>query len=510
MELFLPDAAKVTDEKTYGEFLKALDGKLEELSYEKTRIEWAKKWGESFDRGREDEIEDTYDEIFSERYHNTILEWKDKVDDPLLKQWTDALDWQFKLQRVDRDNLELARIKRLISDEYVTWRPSIDGKEITYRQQSLILRHEEDRDLREKAWRSLWDLNDKLEDDTRKMFQLRNEAVKKWGFDTLGDMQLAADGVDRDWLMGFVTDMEEATQSQYLAHMERQAERLGIDEIKPWDVRFFFETAWPSKSYFPGDGLNDSVDEFVRALGLEPGDMGISLHAYDSPYGGQCVKYAPGDIRILTGYADGMQYYKTAYHEYGHALHAWFSEPPFALRAEAGPFNEGVAEILAMYLHYPSWLRRIGLSDEEIQRYQETRRLLLMYRDRSICSDAIAELRVWDDVDGDYQKIYGDTAAWLESRKPILQPFSAVPRWVNPMRMHSYFIADAISSQTHAALRRDHGQVFDNPEPFQAVIDEYLRPGGTVHWLEKIKKLTGEELKFDYLGEQLTQDFPEV
>ncbi len=501
---------RVNNQGDFRKFLEELDGKLERLSYEETQIDWAKKWKEEFDPSREDEIQAIYDAIFTEEYHDIIAEWGDRSKDAFLKKWADALDWRFKFERVDRDNRELAALTRKIADEYVTWRPSIDGEEITYRQQSLILRHEQDRSLREKAWRSLWELNDKLEDDVRKMFQLRKEAAKQWGFENLADMQLAADGVDRDWLMSFVEDMERATRDQYFEHMDAQAKSLGIEQIKPWDIRFFFETAWPSASYFPGDRLNESVEEFVRALGLEPNDLGISLYSYDSPYGGQCVRYAPGDIRILTGYADGMQYYKTAYHEYGHALHAWFSEPPFSLRTEPGPFNEGVAEILSMYLHYPSWLRRIGLSEEEIQRYRTTRRLLLMYRDRSICADAVAEMRVWDDVDGDYQKIYGDTATWLMGGSQMPQPFAAVPRWVRPMRMHSYFIADAISSQTHAALRREHGEMFDNPEPFRKVVDGYLRPGGTVSWLDKIRDLTGEDLRFDALKKQLTEDFPEV
>ncbi len=502
--------AAVTDQASFSKFLADVDAQLERSTYEKTEIDWAKKWKEPFDSEREDQIEKVYDEIFTEANHEPIREWKDRVDDPLLQRWAEALDWRFKLERVDRDDPDLARIKRHISDRYVMWRPSIDGEEIGYRNQSLILRHEQDRSLREKAWLSLWELNNDIEDATREMFQRRKEAVAKWGFETLGDMQLVADGVDRKWLMDFVESMEEATREQYSAHLSERAAEHGIDRIMPWDVRFFFETAWPDKKYFPGESLNDSVDEFARALGLNPAEMGIELYPYDSPYGGQCVRYAPGDIRILTGYADGMQYYKTAYHEYGHALHAWYSESPFSLRAETGPFNEGVAEVLAMYLHYPSWLERLGLPDAEIERYRRTRRELLIYRDRSICADAVAELRVWDDVDGDYQKIYGDTAAWLMGNDPIPQPFSAVPRWIHPMRMHSYFIADAVSSQTHAALRRDHGEVFDNPEPFRTVIDQYLRPGGSVQWLDKIEGLTGEPLKFDYLGEQLTRDFPKV
>lgn len=505
-EIHLP---QVKDEAGFSRFLKAMDAELEKAAFGKTGIEWAKKWNEPYDAGLQAKIDRVHDAIYTEKNHETVAHWGSRVDDPLLKRWAEVLDWQFKFQLIEQ-NPELRSINNRVSDRYMTWRPQIDGEEISFARHTTILRDEPDRGLREKAWHAMWKLHEEIADITRTMFELRNEGAAKWGYPTYADLRLAGDGVNREWLLDFVNQMETASEKQYWDHLGTAAEQKGYGAVEPWDIRYLFESVWPDHSYFPGTGINDSVDKLARSLGLKPAELGIRLYAFDSPYGGQCMKYGPGDARILTGYGDSMQAYKTAYHEYGHALHATFSEPSFSLRNESDMFDEGIAECLAMFLYYPSWLRRHGLPEEEIKRYQENRRLLLMYRDRSICSDSVAELQVWDDPAADSTEIFGAVTARLMGGQKHPRPFAAVPRWTQPMCMHSYFIADAISSQTHAYLRKEFGSVFDNEAPMRSLIDQYLRPGATIPWLDKIRNLTGEDFKFEYLGQQLTEPFPEA
>ena len=499
----------VQQESDLRPWLDALDGKLAKLGRAKTQLDWAKKWHEPYDAQLQDRIDAGYDQLYTEENHQVIETWRGKTSDAYLARWLDVLHWDFLLARIEQ-NPELRRFVNHISDRYVHWRPSLDGKEIPYTQQTLILRQEPDRDLRRKAWTAQWDLNEEIKEKTREMFQMRNEAARAQGFEDFAALQLAVDGVDKKWLRDLFGQMEQTTDPIYQDYLEEQLERLGLKEAEPWDIQFIFDRdPWPNPKYFQGEQLKDHLNECVRALGLTPESLGIDIYWYDSPYGGQCVPYDEGDIRILTNYGDGMLYYHTAYHEYGHALHYRFNEQPSSMQRESGMFSEGMAQLMALFLHYPTRLRLTGMPEDEVQEYRGTRKLPWMYRHRRIAADVMAELKAWEDPSADLDEAYGQSTARFLKSEYHPRPFSAVPRWTMPVRMQSYFIADLISCQTHAFLRREFSPLFGTSDAIEHLKKHYWIPGKSIDWLEKVERCTGEPLTYHYLGKEMTDLLPD-
>ncbi len=499
----------VQSEHDLHKFLSTLDQYFKQLGQAKTQLDWDKKMEETFDADRQDQIDHGYDQLYCAPNHEVIRTWKTQISEPFLKRWLDVLDWDFTLARIDQ-NPDLRAIKNHIDDRYIHWRPKIDGKEIPYTEQTLILRQDPDRDRRRKAWMAQWELNEELEEKTKAMFRIRNQAANDLGYDDFAELQLAADGVNRDWLVTLLEEMEQTTDPIYTDYLEKQMEKAGITSAEPWDIQYFFDRdPWPDPRFFPGDQLKAHLNNCLRSLGENPDELGIEIYWYDSPYGGQCVPYADKDIRILTNYGDGMLYYHTAYHEYGHALHNWYNEQPFSLSKESGMFSEGMAQLMALFLHYPSQLRRAGMDEEAIRSYRETRKLPWMYRHRRIAADVMAELAVWENPEGDLDHFYGQSTERFLKTNYHPRPFSAVPRWTNPVRMQSYFIADLISCQTHAYLRKNFQPLFENAGAFEHVRTHYWKPGKSIDWREKVHRCTEEPLTYQYLAREMTDLLPD-
>ncbi|MEX2355653.1 MAG: M3 family metallopeptidase [Thermaerobacterales bacterium] len=499
----------VHSEEEFREFLNFLNDAFEDINRKRTRLTWAKQWRNPYDPALQDRLDQASEALYTEKNHETIKTWGDKSGDPFLKRWAAVLDADFTLARLEQQPA-LRQIVNHISDRYINWRPQIDGQELAYTEQTRILRYDGDRERRCQAWMALWDLNEELTGVTAEMFGMRNHAAQALGHNTYADLKLEAEGVSRSWLVDRFDELEQVTADTFSEYLQAQAAKEGLPDVQPWDIQYLFDRdPWPDAKYFPAGKLKENVFACGRSLGLAPEEMGARIYWYDSPYGGQCVTYAPGDIRILTNQGDGMLYYHTAFHEYGHALHSWYYAQPYTLRRESGMFTEGMAQLMALFLHYPSWLRRTGVPEPVIDAYRETRKLPWMYRHRRIAADVMAELAAWDNPGQDMDQVYGQTTARYLGTEYQPRPFAAVPRWTRPVQMQSYFIADLISTQTHAFLRANFNPLFGSPNALRHVREHYWQPGNAVPWLEKVRRCTGEELTCSYLAKEMTGPLPE-
>jgi len=507
---FAPLPAVHTEDR-FREFLQRLDGYFETVNQSRTQLSWAKIWHEPYDSDAQERIDQASDLLYSASHHETIQEWKDKARDPYVKRWAEVLDRDFVLARLEQQP-DLRKIVNHISDRYLGWRPKVDGQEVSYTRQTWIFRHEADREIRRKAWVAFEELGEELKDITREMFQLRNEGARKLGYSTYADLKLQlADDVSRQWLVDRFTEMETVTEPVFVGYLQRQADREGLSEVQPWDVQYLLDRdPWVDLCYFPAERLQENLFACAASLGLDSAALGIRLYWYDSAFGGQCMSCAPQDIRVMISKGDGMLYYNTAYHEYGHALHSAYNDQPFTLRRESGLFVEGMAMFMEQFLHYPSWLLKMGVPGAEIDRYRETRKLPRMYRHRRLAATVMAELAAWDDPTQDLNQVFGETTRRYLSASFQPRPFAAVTRWTWPVRLQSYFIADLIASQTHAFLRSHFSPIFDKPDAIGHVRDHYWRPGNSIPWLEKIRRCTGKDLAYDDLGLEMTGPLPDA
>jgi hypothetical protein len=500
----------VKDEGTFRYFLEGLDRQFADIGYARTRLEYAQRMGEPFDPGERARLDAAADALYTAENHEVIRRWGNEVDDPFLKRWATLLDQDFTVARLEQTPA-LRQLVHTIGDRYRDWRPMLDGQVLAYTEQTRIMRHEADRSRRQRAWSALAPLGEELASITREMFALRNELAKVEGFVTYADLRLKYSGIDRGWLMDRVAQMEETTAPTYNDYLNEQADKYGIQDVQPWDIQFLFDQdPWPDPAYFPADQMIPNLFACAEALGEDTQHMNIRVYWYDSPYGGQCMNYGPNDVRILTNRGDGMIYYHTAYHEYGHAIHSWYNRVPYTMQRESSMFSEGMAQLMALFVHYPSWLRKTGVPEAVITTYRNTRKLPWMYRHRRIIADVAAELATWDDPGHDFDESYGQSTARYLGVGYQPRPFAATPRWTSPMRMHSYFIADLIAAQTHAYLRREFAPVFGSNDALAHVRRHYWATGNSSPWLERVEACTGEPLTYHYLGLEMTEPLPDA
>ncbi len=208
--------SKTNTEQDLQSFLEQFDASLAEISNVQNHLTWSQVNGLEYDAGLQARIDDARDNLFTARNHETIRIWRDTANDPILRRWTEVLDNQFVMTRVEQDP-ELRACVNHIADRYLHWRPTINGRESSYTEHTWITRLEPDRELRRAAYLAFWDLGDELLGATRQMFHLRNDAARELGYATYADLKLElVDGVDRDWLIGHFGEMDAVTAEYIL------------------------------------------------------------------------------------------------------------------------------------------------------------------------------------------------------------------------------------------------------------------------------------------------------
>ena len=506
-----PSLPSVHSEGDFRKFVEQLDSEFDVINNERTHLQWAKIWKEPFQADLQNLIDEASAALHTPSNHDTIRTWKAQVSDPLLARWADVLDTEFTLARLDQEPA-LRKLNNHIADRYLYWRPKMDGKEISYTRQTWIFRHEPDREIRQDAWVAFDDLGNELKGATRELFQMRNASAQALGYPTYADLKLQlSHGVTRQWLMDLFNQMETVTADTYEQYLQRQAEKERLPDIQPWDVQYLMDRdPWPDPKYYPADGMEQNLFACARSLGLDPEALGIQVNWYDSQAGGQCMTLSRKDIHILTSKGDGMLHYNTCFHEFGHAIHSAFYDVPYTLRRESGMFTEGIAMFMERFLHYPSWMRKTGVPDAEIGAYRETWKLPRIYRHRRLAAMVMAEMAAWADPTQDLDKAFGETTARYLRAAYQPRPFAAVGRWTYPVQLQSYFIADLIASQTHAYLREHFAPLYGKPDALEYIREQYLAPGNSIPWQEKIQRCTGRELSYDDLGYEMTHPYPDM
>lgn len=426
----------VRSEADFLAFVHQLDGELDAISQTRTRFGWAKIQREPTEPGLQEQIDQATDRLYTTANHETVKTWKDQVSDPALKRWAEVLDVSFTMNLIEQQP-ELRAIVNHVSDQYLRWRPKIDGQEITYTRQTAIFRQEPDRELRRKAYVAFEDLGNELASVTREMFALRNAAAQQLGFPTYADLKLErVDGISRQWLLDQFAEMEQVTDPTATHYLEDEADCAGLTDIQPWDSQYLFDRdPWPNPVYYPAGKIEENMFAAARSLGLDSEALGITVHWYDSQAGGQFMMLGPRDIRILTSKADGMLHYNTAFHEYGHAAHTAYNAQPATLRQESGLFTEGMAMFMERWLHYPTWMRRTGVPEDEIEAYRQTWKIPRIYRHRRIAAMVMAELAAWDNPSQDLDRVFGETTARYLKTVYHPRPFAAVARWTQPVQL---------------------------------------------------------------------------
>jgi len=429
----------------------------------------------------------------------TVRDWSRRsVDDPDLRRMLELWDRRLTLSQVSALP-EISELQRELANTFVEHTYTIDGRAVSLGDIRNILRHEPDRQRRRHAWRALGPLHDKLARGLTRLVLLRNRAAQSLGRETYVDLTLEIAGSGRREVEGLLERLTADTDHQYHKLLQASAAAAGLEDIAPWDIHFLLERhGRVDPDLFPRDRIIDTLFRWAGDHGLDLEELGIGVTFADIPYNGLSMPIRRGDTRILANPANGLSYYQTMFHELGHALHATFVEPePSIYRFEGGPFTEAMAEVFGYVTNDPAWLGWFGLRPADAARVRQALLGPWYHYLRQRTAFALFEYRLYDDPDGDPDRLLAETETRVLGCGVDASPRWAANAWyVNfPVYWQNYVLADMIASQIHAGLEQRFGGLHDHRDALDHVRTVYQAPGSSIDWREKLRHDTGDDLK---------------
>jgi oligoendopeptidase F len=431
--------------------------------------------------------------------------WREKAVDPLLRRRLELFRRTFMGAEVSKAP-EISETRNSINDQLIKYQPQIGSEKLSRSDITQTLRTCPDRDRRRRVYeQALSPLAFRLAPQVAGLLKLRNAEARRMGFPTYADLHLELQGLNRASLFELFDHLEQLTERPYQAFLEKGRREAGLDRVEPWDLQWLAErqAALPEVA-FQRDKILPLAHALLAQFGLQPAALPVELVTKDIPFGGLCFTIrVPDDIRILSNPRDGYPSFRTLIHEYGHAIHAIYNTQPFyTLKRESGAFNEGMAETLAYFTHYPDWLRAVtGLSEAEAGRYRLENNARRILRLRNLIAQARFEIEAYSQPEADLNRLLAEYEGHY-----LGLPVNLTPRWAavsfpttHPIYRQNYILADLMAAQTHAELNRRFGSFFtlapaERAEVFNFLRDNYFAPGNRLEWTEKIRQATSQPL----------------
>jgi len=482
------------------------DDKLESISYEISRLTYQR----FFDRKSNPRLTELETErgrlMLDPAFISQLEEWLPRVTEPVLARRLENSKTQLQLAQVAAQP-DILALRQKLDEMMVGYLYPLGDERVDITGIRQIVRANADRDLRKKAWHSYGELSEKMSDQLLDLINLRNREAASLGYDTYADLILESGELTLIEAEEMLEKIVEETNQVYHKVMSDGAQKLGFSKIEPWDVQYILEsTGGVPDALFPREGIITAVGAWAGKMGLNIDEMGIHMETADIPYNGLCMALGRNEIRILGNPADGYSYYRTAFHELGHAVHAvMMKQDYFSLRREGSVFNEAMAEAFGYVPTCERWLTESGLSSEQASAALRAARgpLFFFLRQRTIF--ALLEYMLYRGRQENPDKLLGEIEARVFGCETNSSPRWAANAWyVNyPVYWQNYVLADVVTSQIYHHLEEQFGHPHHNKDAVDFLLDKYIAPGALISWRKKVEDNTGKPLTVNALVEDI-------
>lgn len=480
--------------------LDELENRLEEADEAYADAQWRRHLGQTNgdELGR---LELARSRLLMDDETRTLLrEWEDIPDDPLLARRVTILLRRFRWAGIESQP-RVYHLRNRIDQTIVNYRPQIGGVKVSRVERSEMLRSHPGRSLRQEAWLAKGTLADEIETDVRQLIVRRQALARQQGYDGFVSWALETIGLDRQWVEGFLRELDRRTDEVYRAWLAQAAQRLSLkDGLRPWDLAFAANQELSlCEAAFPRDRSLPAARTAADGLGLADAAAGVRVDLAEIPYAALCYAVRPpDDVRILLSPQDGRVHYDVLFHEFGHALH-WRCLGPTspALRWESPAFNEGMACLWERLVSEPEWLiEQVSIGSRQVDSYRQAWAKRAIYRLRLRIAQVTFEFHAYQAPGSDLRALFRDIySAHLGVPYDEVNGWSDNPFWTShPVYLQNYLIGEAVASQTLAALRRRFGRLIGKPQVGAWLEEQYYTPGASLPWIQKVDRATGAPL----------------
>lgn len=437
--------------------------------------------------------------------------------------------------QLDRATLtETVKMEQDLRSTFNTYRPSLEGKQVTNNDLLNILKHSQDSGERKRAWLASKQIGKKIEHQLLTLVRKRNEAAQALGYRNFFEMSLETEELEMEHVFGILHSLKELSDVPFervKAEMDDElCRKLGVtrDELRPWHYSDPFFQECPSVKGIDADAaykdknLEQVAIETFQAMGLDISDILAKSDLYPrenkNPFGFCTNIDREGDIRILVN-LDNSQFWATALlHEFGHAVNFKYIERdlPFILRFHSHTLTtEAIALFFGRMNKLATWQERfLGIPRDQIQESMPSIKTMLqrqmLVSTRWMMTFTFFERELYENPDQDLNKLWWDLVQQIQ----FLHPPEDVhyPDWASkmhfslaPVSYHNYLLGELTASQLQCYMEREISSDLFTPDVGQYLKQEFFYPGATLHWNEKIKSATGEYLNPQYFVKQFLE-----
>jgi peptidyl-dipeptidase A len=301
--------------------------------------------------------------LFHDKETFTLLQQFDAdetLNDPILKRQLNVLLRTFKPNLASKDLLKkIALLESALAYEYATFRPSLDGHELSENDIRDRLKTEVSKEKREAIWEASKQIGPKLAPKIIELVKLRNQLALSLGYKNYFSMQLELQEVEEKKLFDLLESLEKDSRDSYKNLINSLSSALAsrfntkTDEIGPWAFSepFCQEDPLDTKeldSLLEGVDLLKSATSFYEMIGFDVSDIIKNSDNFERPGKNQhafCINIdREKDVRTLNNLKNSIKWLETLLHELGHAVYElgfdetipWdLKEPPHMITTEA-------------------------------------------------------------------------------------------------------------------------------------------------------------------------------
>ncbi|MCA1032427.1 M3 family metallopeptidase [Bacillus timonensis] len=519
-------------------FLEEQNHTLRDLHIERAQTSWmAATTGESEWNKRNAEAQTAMNVYFSDNERFQQIKSMLELDtiEPIQKRQLQVLYASMVKNQLPKEDLALmVELSIELVGVFNTYRATLNGEQVSENDIRNILINSNDLEQREKAWHASKEIGKEVEERLLSLVRKRNETARSLGYENYHQMSFELQELDRDEIFQTFQTLKDVSDEAFrqlkLEMDEELAERFGIsvDELRPWHYADpFFQEAPASKNlnldkHYVGKSLEDLTVATFKSHGMEIADMLENSDLYPRKNKNQHAFCSDidrkGDVRVLCNNEESDYWSTTMLHEFGHAVYFKYIDKnlPFLLHAPAHTLTtEAIAMLYGRMGKNPQWLQQfLGLEEQQVEELKphihDSLRRQMLISARWFMTFSFFEKELYENPDQNLNQLWWKLVKEVQFVNPPEN--TDYPHWAAkihftlvPVYYQNYLLGELTTSQLEKYIEKNVSNDLFSPKVGEFLMNEFFKPGASIHWNEKIEKATGEKLNPQHFVDQFVK-----